>query len=99
MNKPLKKSVINLYGLPSFGFQTLVNIEVFFFAAFLTDFAKLPLAIVSTLLLVTSILDILWVPTAGVILEKSNMKWGKYLSLIHISEPTRRTPISYAVFC
>ena len=23
----------------------------------------------------------------------------KYLSLIHISEPTRRTPISYAVFC
>src|SRR5680860_1049091 len=24
---------------------------------------------------------------------------GKGLSLIHISEPTRRTPISYAVFC
>src|SRR5664279_1515505 len=24
---------------------------------------------------------------------------GKALSLIHISEPTRRTPISYAVFC
>src|SRR5680860_1090730 len=24
---------------------------------------------------------------------------GQYLSLIHISEPTRRTPISYAVFC
>ena len=30
------------------------------------------------------------------------MKTGvecEYLSLIHISEPTRRTPISYAVFC
>ena len=24
---------------------------------------------------------------------------SKILSLIHISEPTRRTPISYAVFC
>src|SRR5680860_1108015 len=24
---------------------------------------------------------------------------GRFLSLIHISEPTRRTPISYAVFC
>src|SRR5665647_2804648 len=24
---------------------------------------------------------------------------ASYLSLIHISEPTRRTPISYAVFC
>src|SRR5680860_1753633 len=30
-------------------------------------------------------------PTAG--------KAGMRLSLIHISEPTRRTPISYAVFC
>src|SRR5665647_2800578 len=26
-------------------------------------------------------------------------KHGCLLSLIHISEPTRRTPISYAVFC
>ena len=25
--------------------------------------------------------------------------YDHYLSLIHISEPTRRTPISYAVFC
>ena len=25
--------------------------------------------------------------------------WHQNLSLIHISEPTRRTPISYAVFC
>src|SRR5680860_1800701 len=24
---------------------------------------------------------------------------SRYVSLIHISEPTRRTPISYAVFC
>ena len=28
-----------------------------------------------------------------------NDKGILYLSLIHISEPTRRTPISYAVFC
>ena len=27
------------------------------------------------------------------------IKCGENLSLIHISEPTRRTPISYAVFC
>ena len=27
------------------------------------------------------------------------LKWIFLLSLIHISEPTRRTPISYAVFC
>ena len=27
------------------------------------------------------------------------MELAEALSLIHISEPTRRTPISYAVFC
>nr|WP_243166202.1 glycoside-pentoside-hexuronide (GPH):cation symporter [Acetobacterium fimetarium] len=73
--------------MPSFGFQTLVNIEVMFFAAFLTDFAKIPLAITSTLLLATSIVDILWVPTAGVILEKSNMRWGKYRSWLLVGPP------------
>ena len=31
------------------------------------------------------------------LLFKASAVWG--LSLIHISEPTRRTPISYAVFC
>src|SRR5680860_1843584 len=29
----------------------------------------------------------------------ANGPTGEALSLIHISEPTRRTPISYAVFC
>src|SRR5665647_2897448 len=32
-------------------------------------------------------------------LAKMEKLTGKKLSLIHISEPTRRTPISYAVFC
>src|SRR5664279_3713896 len=35
--------------------------------------------------------------------KKRHKAYGKtemwYVSLIHISEPTRRTPISYAVFC
>ena len=87
MNQPLKKSAINLYGLPSFGFQTMVTIEIMFFAAFLTDFAKIPLALVSIVLLATSLFDIAAVPTAGVILEKSNMKWGKYRSWLLVGPP------------
>ena len=36
----------------------------------------------------------------GVKAEFKKIIWpDKDLSLIHISEPTRRTPISYAVFC
>src|SRR5680860_1080447 len=35
--------------------------------------------------------------TAGTLFHR--VRFGVRLSLIHISEPTRRTPISYAVFC
>ncbi|MBK5244912.1 MAG: MFS transporter [Eubacteriaceae bacterium] len=87
MEKALKKSAIYLYGLPSFGFQTFVNLEMMFLAAFLTDFLKMPLALATTLLLVTSIFDIVWVPTAGIILEKSNMRWGKYRSWLLVGPP------------
>ena len=31
--------------------------------------------------------------------QRVHLKYVPTLSLIHISEPTRRTPISYAVFC
>lgn len=85
--KSLKKTVINLYGLPSFGFQFFVNMEIFFFAAFLTDFAKIPVAVAGTVLMVTSIFDIVWVPTAGVLLEKSGMRWGRYRSWLLIGPP------------
>lgn len=83
----LKKHVINLYGLPAFGFNLFVCMEVFFFAAFLTDYAKIPVAMAGTVLMVTSIIDILLVPTAGVILEKSAMRWGRYRSWLLIGPP------------
>ncbi|SNS97788.1 glycoside/pentoside/hexuronide:cation symporter, GPH family/glucuronide carrier protein [Anaerovirgula multivorans] len=87
-SKSLRKSIINLYGLPSFGFQLFVNMEVFYFAAFLTDFAMIPVALAGTILMVTSIFDIIWVPTAGVILEKSNLKFGgKYRSWLLVGPP------------
>lgn len=85
--KSLKKSIINLYGLPSFGFQLFVNMEIFFFAAFLTDYAKIPVALAGMVLMVTSIFDIVWVPTAGVILEKSSMRWGRYRSWLLVGPP------------
>lgn len=83
----LKKTVKYLYGLPSFGFQVFVNAEMTFLAAFLTDYVQLPLALASSLLLITSIFDIIWVPTAGIILEKSDMKWGKYRSWLLVGPP------------
>ncbi|HCX65318.1 MAG TPA: sugar transporter [Eubacteriaceae bacterium] len=85
--KQLSKTVKYGYGVPSFGFQVFVNMEVMFFAAFLTDFALLPVGIAGTVLMVTSIFDIVWVPTAGILLEKSNMKWGRYRSWLLVGPP------------
>src|SRR5680860_1675206 len=42
----------------------------------------------------------IWVKDESMRLDLNSFKvLGGSLSLIHISEPTRRTPISYAVFC
>src|SRR5664279_4669104 len=43
------------------------------------------------------ILDLGLPDMEGIAVLKRLREWS--LSLIHISEPTRRTPISYAVFC
>ncbi|MBV7272568.1 MFS transporter [Clostridium sp. PL3] len=85
--KPLKKSIINLYGLPSLGFQLLINMELFYLAAFLTDSIKVSVAISGTVLMLTSIADVIWVPTSGVVLEKTNFRWGKYRSWLLIGPP------------
>src|SRR5665254_14431 len=36
---------------------------------------------------------------AGLVTDRRDAVWVHYLSLIHISEPTRLLSISYAVFC
>ena len=87
MEKKLDKRVIALYGLPPFGFQLLINFELYYFTAFLTDYAEIPLVIIGTILMVTNIVDIIGVPLSGVVLEKTNMKWGKYRSWLLIGPP------------
>lgn len=87
MEKKLNKRVISLYGLPPFGFQLLINFELYYFTAFLTDYAKIPLVMIGTILMVTNTVDIIGVPLSGVVLEKTNMKWGKYRSWLLVGPP------------
>src|SRR5665647_426895 len=51
------------------------------------------------LLLVVRVIRPVWQRKLGVELTVRAAQPALGLSLIHISEPTRRTPISYAVFC
>lgn len=86
-NKKLSKKVINFFGIGDLGFQLYINVELFYFAAFLTDYAKFPIAVAGTILTITGLIDLLWVPVTGIIIEKSNLKWGKYRSWLIIAPP------------
>src|SRR5680860_611870 len=79
------------------------------FAGWLGTLISLPMVItVPLLLIVGAVTGALWALLPGIlkattgaheVITTMMMSWiGLYLSLIHISEPTRRTPISYAVF-
>ena len=86
-NKPLKRSIVNLFGVPSLGFQFWVTLEIQFFSVFLSDYALLPVAILGVVMILTGFFDVFWVPLGGIILEKTNLKWGKYHSWMWIGPP------------
>ncbi|MEG0378286.1 MAG: MFS transporter, partial [Eubacterium sp.] len=78
--KQLSKKLVNLYGLPDLGFALFVYVELYYFSAFLTDYAKFSMGTVALILGITAIIDMVWVPVTGIIIEKCNFKWGKYRS-------------------
>lgn len=92
----LSRKVLFTYGFGDAGFQFVVNLELLYFSLFLTDYCKFAPAIAGLILTVTSVIDCVWVPTAGAIVEKSNfrwMKWGKYRSWLLVGPP-----ITFLVF-
>ena len=87
MEKKLSKKVLNLSGFGDFGFTLFVDVELYYWSAFLTDYAKFSLAMVGFILTLTSIIDCIWVPVTGWLIEKCNFKWGKYRSWLLIGPP------------
>ena len=85
--KKLSKKVLNLSGIGDFGFTLFVNVELYYWSAFLTDYAKFSLATATFILTLTSVIDCIWVPLTGWLIEKCNFKWGKYRSWLVIGPP------------
>jgi Na+/melibiose symporter-like transporter len=62
--------------------------ELYFFAIFLTDYARFSLAVVGQILAVTSVIDIVCALVGGVILQKVTLRFGgKYRSWFLIGPP------------
>ena len=88
MAENLKKSLLYTYGIADFAFVLMVNMEVYYFSAFLTDYARFPLGTVGWILFTTSFFDIGCALAAGIILQKVTLKFGgKYRSWFLVGPP------------
>ncbi len=87
MNR-LPKSVLYTFGISDLFFGLMVSMELFFFSAFLTDYAQFPLKIVGQIILLTSLFDVVCAIAGGVILQKVTLPFGgKYRSWLLIGPP------------
>jgi Na+/melibiose symporter-like transporter len=88
MAKRLKKSLLYTFGVGDLFFALLANMEIFYFTAFLTDYAQFSLIIVSLIAYVTNFADILCALAAGIILQRVSLKFGgKYRSWLLLCPP------------
>ncbi len=88
MAERLNRSVLYTFGVGDLCFSLMINMEVYFFAAFLTDYAQFSLARFHQILSVTSLADIICALVAGIILQKATLKFGgKYRSWLLVGPP------------
>jgi Na+/melibiose symporter-like transporter len=88
MADKLRKSLLYTYGTGDLFFALMINMEAYFFPAFLTDYAQFSLAITTQILGLTSLIDIACALVGGVILQKVTLKYGgKYRSWLLVGPP------------
>jgi Na+/melibiose symporter-like transporter len=88
MAERLKKSLLYTYGIADMFFLLMVDMELFYFAVFLTDYARFSMTITGAILWITGAIDIACAVIAGVILQKATLKLGgKYRSWFLVGPP------------
>lgn len=83
----LKVSTMYGYALAVFGFGLLVGMNTYYTNFYLTDIALIPMVSIASLLLVCRVGDMILVPLVGGLVEKTNMRWGKYRSWLLVGAP------------
>ena len=88
MAERLRKPLLYSFGVGDLFFTLLVCMEVYYFSAFLTDYAEFSLKIHGFIVYVTGIGDILCALAAGVVLQRLSMKFkGGYRSWLLLCPP------------
>ncbi|QSX08240.1 MFS transporter [Alkalibacter rhizosphaerae] len=84
--KPLSKALKTFYGVGDFGFSLMAAVEMYAFMYFLTNVAMFPVALATTIAVVTSAIDAALSPIYGAIINGVKaMKWGRYRSWLVVA--------------
>ncbi len=83
----LKKSIKGVWGISEIGFSMMATTETIFFMLFLTDVAKLPLAITGVIAGSTALIDAVSAVVAGIVIDKVKFKSGKYRNWLLVCPP------------
>lgn len=75
------------YGMGDLGFIFMVTMSNTYLLMFFTDVAGITAAAAGTLMMVGRIIDSCSPPVIGAVIERSNLRWGKYLSWVLIGAP------------
>jgi len=84
--KKLSPIFINLFGVSDFGFGMMASVESLFFISFLYSIG-LNAGQVALIGGLTSGFDIIWVFVAAAVIQRVNMRWGKYRSWFLVLPP------------
>ena len=80
MEKRLPALLSHSYGISYFTFTLMMFLALNYYSVFLTDVAMIAAAHVSVIMFITHIVDAFSVPFSGSIIQKSNMRWGRFRS-------------------
>lgn len=84
--KPLSKALRTFYGVGDFGFALMAAVEMYAFMFFMTNIALFPLALATTVAVVTSSIDAVLSPVYGAIINGVRaMRWGRYRSWLVVA--------------
>lgn len=88
MTYKLSRSLLYTFGVGDMLFILMVDMELFYFTAFLTDYAQFSMAAISVILWVTGVVDIVCALAAGIILQNVTLRFGgKYRSWFLVGPP------------
>ncbi len=80
MEKRLPGLVINSYGLANFTLSLMMALGMNYYAIFLTDVAKISAIDMGFVMLIGGTIDTLSIPISGIIIQKTQMRWGQFRS-------------------